>query len=151
MPYNYSALHAAIKAKIIAYAATPKFVYQFPQDWGNFDAGIFPEALDEKGFAIIINPQSRSQFEEKPRKIVNITIEFALEPANDLYLTRLDDAVAAIESLSAVTATGLGTIYENDDQGAADLTDFNLLYLPKDSGNGKIIAQFPNIRCEIEG
>jgi len=147
MAYNYSALHEAIKQVL----QTAGFVYAPPQDWGNFAEGEFPEAMDDKGFAIIIGPQVRSQFEERPRKIVNITIEFALESANDLYLARLDNAVAAIESLSDVTATGLGTVYENDDEGAADLTDFNMLYLPKDTGNGKIIAQFPNIRCEIEG
>ena len=146
MAYNYSALHAAIKAVLVAAG----FVYTVPQDWGIFSEGDFPEALDDKGFAIFIGIQTRSQFEEVSRKIVNISIEFALETANDLYLKKLDDAVAAIESLSAVAATGLGTIYRNDDQGARDLTDFIPLYLPKDTGNGKMIMQFPNIRAEIE-
>ena len=147
MAYNYSALHVAIKAKIVAAG----FVYAVPQDWGNFDAGEFPESLADKGFAIKIGLQSRSQFEEVSRKIVNIIIEFSLESSNDLYLTSLDNAVAAIESLSVVTATGLGTIYRNDDQGGSDLTDFIPQYLPKDIGNGKVIVQFSNIRCEIEG
>ncbi len=147
MTYNYSALHAAIKAKI----KTAGFVYAVPQDWGNFEVGEFPESLADKGFAIKIGLQSRSQFEGVTRKIVNIIIEFSLESANDLYLASLDDAVAAIESLSSVTATGLGTIYRNDDEGAADLTDFIPQYLPKDIGNGKVIVQFSNIRAEIEG
>jgi len=147
MAYNYSALHAAIKAVLVAAG----FVYAYPQDWGNFESGEFPEALSDKGFAIKFSTQSRSQFEEVSRKIANIVIEFSLESANDLYLTLLDDAVAAIESLSGVTATGLGTIYRNDDAGESDLTDFAPLYLPKDIGNGKVIIQFSNIRCEIEG
>jgi len=141
--FNYVALHAAIKAKIAAHDGS--FFYVVPQNWGDFSQGEFPETLDDRGYAIQLNNQSLTLWEEANRNIMNITIEFALESSNDIYLAQLANAVDAIGELTDITATGLCAIYDD-----GDLQNFQALYLPKDMGNGKVIVQFSNIRAELQ-
>jgi len=142
MAFNFVAIQAAIKAVITAAG----FQYVPVHDWGNFEEGIFPEALNDKGYAILYDSMDASEYEQVNRNMLFARIEFVLETANDLYLATLDDVVAAIGSLSTITATSLCNVLDPD----GTLQNFNTQYLEKDRGLGKVIVQFPNIRMEIQ-
>ena len=91
MAYDYVAIHAAIKTVIDAAG----FQYVPAHDWGSFEEGIFPEALNDRGYAILIAGQEISNYEKVDRGILTVTVEFILETANDLYLATLANVVTA--------------------------------------------------------
>ncbi len=140
MAFNYVAMHAAIKTAI----DLAGFQYIPVHDWGNFSEGVFPEALNDRGYAILINSQEESEYETDQINRNFVSVEFCLETANDAYLATLDNAVAAITTLATITGAGLCDVVSEG------LQDFTILYLPKDSGQGKAIVQFPNIKIDIQ-
>lgn len=140
MAFNFIAIHGAIKTSITAAG----FVYVPVHDWGDFEAGKFPQALEDRGYSIMLSTMDESEFEETDRNLLQVTIEFILETAKDLYLDTLDNAVAAIGALSTITGATLCNVNE---QG---LRNFANQFLPKDIGLGKVVVQFSNIQIEIE-
>ena len=141
MAYNYVAIHAAIQTVLDAAG----FQYVPAHDWGSFEEGVFPEALNDRGYAILLASQEISGYEKVDRGILTVTIEFILETANDLYLATLDNAVAAIGSLAPITAASLCAVIDD-----GELQNFNMQFLPKDTGQGKVVVQFSNIRIEVQ-
>ncbi len=140
MAFNFIAIHTAIKTVLTAAG----FVYIPAHDWGDFESGVFPQALEDRGYTIMLSTMDESEFEQTNRNLLQVTVEFILEAANDLYLATLDNAVAAIGNLSTITGATLCNVNE---QG---LRNFANQFLPKDIGLGKVVVQFPNIQIEIQ-
>jgi len=140
MAFNFVAIHGAIKTAITAAG----FEYVPVHDWGNFDSGIFPESLNDRGYTIMLSTMEESEFEQTDRNLLQVTVEFILETAKDLYLATLDNAVAAIGTLTGISGATLCNVNE---QG---LRNFANQFLPKDIGLGKVVVQFSNIQIEIE-
>ena len=141
MPDNYVAIHAAIKTKI----DLAGFQYVPAHDWGSFEEGVFPEALNDRGYAILMASREISDYEMENRGILTVTVEFILETANDLYLATLATAVSIIGKLGPITADSLCAVLDN-----GELQNFNTQFLPKDTGQGKVVVQFSNIRIEVQ-
>lgn len=140
MAFDFVAIHAAIKTAITAAG----FQYVPIHDWGNFEEGAFPQALEDRGYSIMLSTMEESEFEQTNRNLLQVTVEFILETGKDLYLATLDNAVAAIGSLSTITGDTLCNVNE---QG---LRNFANQFLPKDVGLGKVVVQFSNIQIEIQ-
>lgn len=142
MAFNFVAIHAAIKAVINA----ANFQYVSLGDWGSFEDRFFPDGLINRGYSINLNSMINSEFEEINRNRIFATIEFILDTQDDLYLQALDDAVAAVASLSGITASSLCNVVDD-----GNLKDFVSIEIPKTGENiGSKVVQFTNIRIEIE-
>ena len=142
MAYDFSALHAAIKTVLDAAG----FQYVTLGNWGDFEGRHFSGALKNKGYTIIISGMGASGDELANSGLVNVSIEFSMDTANDLYIGVLGAAVAAIYSLKDISVSTLCGVL-ND----GDLANFTSIIIPKgDVSFGSMVVQFANINVSVE-
>lgn len=88
-----------LQEKIKAIITAAKFRYVPAEKWFNLELGIFPTALINSGYTVQLVESSESDNEDNDSHQPNFKVEFMLDPNNDLYLKKIDEAIAVIKKL----------------------------------------------------
>ena len=142
MSYDFKAMHAAIKTVIDA----ADFDYCSLENWGSFADQNYPDAMKNRSYAIMLPGMGASNDSSANSALLNVSVEFVMDTANDLYLEVLGAAVTAIGNLSGIAVSTLCGVQDN-----GDLTDFTSILIPRDDAAlGAMVVQFSNIMIDIE-
>lgn len=88
-----------LQEKIKAIITKAGFRYVSADKWFNLELGIFPTALINSGYSVQLIESTESENEDDDSHQPNFKVEFMLDPNNDLYLKKIDDAIAVMKEL----------------------------------------------------
>jgi len=88
-----------LQEKIKSIITAANFRYVPAGKWFNLELGIFPTALINNGYTVQLIESTESENEDDDSHQPNFKVEFMLDPNSDLYLQKIDNAIAVIKKL----------------------------------------------------
>lgn len=129
---SYSGILDALKGKITAEG----FTYKMANQWFNMELGTLPTSALQNSFAIRITDQENGNYESRSFCSMGVEVEFALNPLNDIYATKIGDCTKAIKSLETASHSDVEMIDAE--------TDYTATYTEE-----VVVVTFDNINLQI--
>ena len=100
------------------------------------ELGTLPTSALQNGYAVRFTEQETGRYESTNFVTLGLEIEFALNPLNDLYASKIGDCTKAIRSLESTT--------HNDIEMVEAETDYSATYTDE-----VVVVTFDNINIQI--